>query len=174
MTGIPSKPVCAALAVTMLLVAGCAGGNAIDRAVPEAAFAESSTPLPSPVEPGSEPVGTNTADPNENAALQTVAEETQSVLPPEQEYDPVFSGTGQVANTGEYPNLGLEPRGATTQMSDAQRNALLQQMRTLSISQQKGRISPAQYRRKVAELRRLAATHSSSTIRKIEEEAEPQ
>ena len=54
-------------------------------------------------------------------------------------------------------------------MSDAQRNALLAEMQALAQAHSRGQVSTAEYNRRLALLRRLAATHSQEAIRKIEE-----
>ena len=59
-------------------------------------------------------------------------------------------------------------------MTDEKRDALLEQMQALSVAQQRGRMSTAEYQRRVAALRRLANTHSADTIEKIEENAASQ
>ncbi|TCD12395.1 hypothetical protein [Oricola cellulosilytica] len=134
------------LTIAALSVAGCAGGNAIDKGVPKTAFSEAAAP----------------AAPSEPAAG------TAAAFPPPPG-DSVFTGTGVVAATGEFPNINEMPQGETAQMTDAQRDALVAQMTALSAAHANGRISPAQYQRRLAELRRLGATHSTATIRTIEE-----
>lgn len=152
--------------VTMCFVAvaavGCAGGNAIENAVPQAAFAE----------PAGTPDSPQGAEITEEASAAVAVE--PGLLPPEEETDPVFTGTGQVANTGRYPNLNIEPRAATAQMSDTERDILIQQMSSLNAAHGNGQISEAEYRRRVAELRRLAETHSGETIERIEKPAPTQ
>ncbi len=115
-----------------LVLAGCAGGNAIDEAVPQAAFGAS----------GPQPAAANS--------------------------DPLFTSSGQAAQTGTYPNINREPRGAVPQMSDAQRDALVAQMQALAQAHSRGLVSTAEYRRRLAELRQLGATHSDATIKIIE------
>jgi hypothetical protein len=83
--------------------------------------------------------------------------------------DPLFTGSGQAATTGAYPNINLEPHGATQQLTDAQRDLLLAQMQALAEAHSQGKVSAAEYERRLALLRRLAATHSQETIKSIEE-----
>jgi hypothetical protein len=54
------------------------------------------------------------------------------------------------------------------QMSDGVRDALLTRMQALSQAHSQGLVSPAEYKRRLAELRRLGATHSDATIKIIE------
>jgi len=140
------------IGITLLIfnclgLAGCAGGNAIDEAVPQAAFGEAGAPVPA------ERPGAQAAVPGAK---------------PAPEPDPVFSGSGQAARTGSYPNINVEPRGAAPQMTDAGRNALLAQMQALAAARSQGLVSAAEYQRRLAELRTLGATHSDATIKIIE------
>lgn len=138
----------ALLIFNSLVLAGCAGGNAIDRAVPQAAFSQSAVPLPP------------TARPEVAAEAQAPAE------PPP---DPLFESSGQATLTGDYPNINIEPRRATAQLTDAQRDELVLQMQALAEARAQGNVSAAEYERKLAQLRLLAETHSQSTIDSIEE-----
>jgi hypothetical protein len=135
----------ALLIFNILPLAGCAGGNAIDRAVPQAAFAETSVPLPAPaVREGAAP------------------DEAQ---PP----DPTFEGSGRALLTGAYPNINVEPHGAVEQLSDTERDGLVLQMQALAEAHAQGNVSNAEYQRRLEQLRLLAATHSQNTIESIEE-----
>jgi len=127
----------ALLIFNTLALTGCAGGGAIDRGVPQAAFAD---------------------------ATATQAG-TEGQAPP----DPLFESSGQAALTGDYPNINVEPRGAVAQLTDAQRDELVAQMQALSRARAQGSVSNAEYERKLAELNRLAATHSQETIDTIGE-----
>lgn len=137
----------ATLTIAAMAVTGCAGGNAIDQGAPQTAYNDASAPLPAPSAPASEAAGTFPPPPR----------------------DSVLTGTGVVAATGEFPNINDTPRGETAQMTDAQRDALLAQMSALNAAHASGRISSAQYQRRLAELRRLGATHSTTAIKIIEE-----
>ena len=133
----------ALLIFNLPVLAGCAGGNAIDRAVPQAAFADANAPVP-PERP--------IAD---DAAISDA--------------DPVFSGSARVAETGTFPNINEEPHGATAQLTDVQRDALVAEMQALAETHARGGITAAEYQRRLEQLRRLAATHSEDAIKKIEE-----
>lgn len=135
----------ALLIFNSLALAGCAGGNAIDRAVPQAAFTESATP------PGMEAADTEQGPGD----------------PPRP--DPLFEGSGQARLTGDYPNINIEPGGAVAQLTDAERDDLVLQMQALAEAHAQGNVSNAEYQRRLAQLRLLAATHSQNTIESIEE-----
>ena len=141
------------IGITLLIfnclgVAGCAGGNAIDEAVPRAAFGDVGAPVPA-------------ARPDAPAVAATALE-------PEATRDPLFSGSGRAAVSGAYPNINNEPRGAAPQMTDAGRDALLTEMQALAAARSRGLVSSAEYRRRLAELRAIGATHSDATIKIIE------
>lgn len=145
--------------VAGLVLAGCAGGNAIDEAVPPAAFGDLGPPVPAQ-RPGTETEA-------EATTPDAVAPDT-AAAPPAAPRDTLFSGSGQAANTGAYPNINNEPRGAAPQLTDEQRANLLAEMQALAVAQSKGLVSRAEYQRRLAALRRLAATHSDEAIRTIE------
>lgn len=127
-----------------ITASACAGGNAIDSGVPQAAIAPvAAEPLPAPVQPGQEIA----------AQAPAPVEDTSSGAP---------------RNTGTFPNLNDEPARSTNQLTDAERDALMAEMQALQAQQQAGRVSAAAYQRRLAELKRLAATHSSTTIERIE------
>lgn len=135
-----------------LILAGCAGGNAIDEAVPQAAFGDAGAPVPA-------------QRPSLEAAVVPAPKPApQAAAAP----DPLFAGSGQATQTHTYPNINREPRGAAPQMSDAERDMLLTQMQALGQAHAQGLVSSAEYRRRLAELRKLGATHSDATIKIIE------
>ncbi len=141
----------ALLIFNILALAGCAGGNAIDRAVPQAAFSQSADSLPPPATP--------------EGAATAEAQAPAEPLPP----DPLFESSGQATLTGDYPNINIEPHGATAQLTDTQRDELVLQMQALAEARAQGNVSTAEYERKLAQLRLLAATHSQNAIDSIEE-----
>jgi hypothetical protein len=141
------------IGITLLIfnclgLAGCAGGNAIDQAVPQAAFGDVGAPVPG-ARPDAPTVAAN--------ALEPVAAP-----------DPLFEGSGRAALSGNYPNINNEPRGAAPQMTDAGRDALIAEMQALSAARSRGLVSPSEYQRRLAELRTIGATHSEATIKLIE------
>ena len=144
------KQLCIALLIfNASALAGCAGGgNAIERAVPQAAFDQAGAPVPS-----ARPAGAQGTSEDLVAATET---------------DPVFSGSGRATSTGAYPNINNEPRGAVPQMTDEQRDTLLAEMQALAQAHAAGNISTAEYQRRVGILRKLAETHSLEMIKQIE------
>lgn len=145
----------AALIFSGLIVAGCAGGNVIDEAVPQAAFGDVGPDQQQAngqgaVQPGADPFGQAAAGTNAEAAA--------------------YSGSQPPAGDGRsYPNINSEPSPSLMQMSDEQRAALLSEMQALADAHARGVVSSAEYNRRLAELRRLAATHSDEAIKIIED-----
>lgn len=137
-----------------LVLAGCSAGNAIDEGAPRSAAADQ-YPLPPPARPG---------DGAEGAGEQPSTADSQSQYAD----DPVFSGSGQARKSGQFPNINVEPQGAAIPLSDGETAAKMDRLKALGQALAKGRISVAEYNRKVAELRRLGATHSDETIKRIE------
>ena len=151
----------ACLLLSGLILGGCAGANVIDEAVPQAAFGEAGSLPP----PGEEP-------PAEDVAAVPAAKPGTGIdamaAQPNPDAEPMLQSSGQARITGSYPNINNEPRGATPQMTDADRELLLVQMQALSADHERGLVSSADYRRRLAELRNLAATHSAATLKIIE------
>lgn len=128
------------LIVSSLSLTACAGGNAIDDGVPQAAFGEAGPPA------------------------QSDFSSTQSATGP----DGVFSGSGEARQTGTYPNINRVPSGAAPQLTDDQSKLLVAEMQALSLAHSRGQVSTAEYNRRLAVLRQLAATHSDAVLEIIE------
>ncbi|WP_223477960.1 hypothetical protein [Oricola indica] len=167
----------ALLIFNFVLLAGCAGGNAIDQGVPQAAFDTAGPPLP-PAERPDESAGSETESQTAEQAPGRVSTTIRIPEPAPRRVksaaqtgsrDPLAAGSGQASVTGTYPNINDEPARSLQQMSDAQRDVLLAQMQALAQAHSRGQVSTAEYNRRLALLRRLAATHSNEAIRKIEE-----
>ncbi|WP_306117842.1 MULTISPECIES: hypothetical protein [unclassified Roseitalea] len=74
-----------------------------------------------------------------------------------------------IRNTGTYPNLNREPQSRLQAGDPRTRTALFAQMQALAAARAAGRISTQAYRARLAELQRLAATHSDETLARIEQ-----
>lgn len=66
-----------------------------------------------------------------------------------------------------YPNFGGSLNAANVQMNNEEAAALQQQLTALSKARMSGTISEAEYQRKLAELRKLAAQHGAETQAQI-------
>lgn len=87
---------------------------------------------------------------------------------PAVETAPAPAQVGAPRNTGTYPNINDEPPPASNHISDAERVELLAEMQALQAGIAAGRISPEASAARMAELERLAATHSDAVLRRIE------
>lgn len=152
-----------------LLITACAGGNAIEEGVPSAALQTNQPaafpPPASPLAAGAAPTADSTTAP---VFPQTPASAQVSTAPTATAPPASALVTGAPANTGTFPNSGVERRGATQQLSDAERDQKIAELRALQAQQQANTISPAASRARLLELQRLAKTHSRDTIRTIE------
>ncbi|WP_237367930.1 SHOCT domain-containing protein [Rhizobium sp. SL42] len=66
-----------------------------------------------------------------------------------------------------FPNFGGSLNAANVQMNNEEAAALQQQLTALSSARQSGSITEAEYQRKLAELRTLAAQHGPETQAQI-------
>ena len=65
-----------------------------------------------------------------------------------------------IASGGKFPNLGTERTAALPQLTTAEANAMKQEFKTLEQKGANGAQTEAAYRRRLAELRKLAKTHA--------------
>lgn len=70
-------------------------------------------------------------------------------------------------NTGYYPGFSEPLTSANLQMTDEEAAAQQRQLSALGSARRSGTISEAEYRRREAELRRLAAEHGQETLSEI-------
>lgn len=148
MTMIKQTALCVAFCI---LISACAGGNAIEQGVPNAALnAGSTSPFPSPAEPGSQLAESATSAPQPSAP-------------------PVSAlASGSASNTGTFPNSAIERKGETDQITNAERDQMIAELEALKGQQQGNTVSVATYKKRLLELQRLAKTHSRDTIKTIE------
>ncbi len=71
-------------------------------------------------------------------------------------------------NTGYYPGFSKPLTSASLQMTEEEAAAQQKQLSALGAARTRGAISEAEYRRREAALRKLAATHGSETLAEIE------
>lgn len=77
-----------------------------------------------------------------------------------------FVSTG-IASGGKFPNLGTERTAALPQLSAAEASAMKQEFQALQQKGPNGNETEAAYRRRMAELRKLAKTHASDAEAEI-------
>ncbi|QBK30861.1 hypothetical protein [Roseitalea porphyridii] len=134
----------------------CTSTSTVDTAFSGVEPPVSNAPLPPPASPAAEdaPVAPDAAPASGPATADAgVARPDPGVL---------------ARNTGAYPNINVEPPPASTHITDAERAALLAEMRALQAGVAAGRVSPEASAARLAELERLAATHSEEVLRRIE------
>lgn len=136
-----------------LMVAGCTSTSTIDTAfsdVGQPVVATPLDPLPAPSEPLQAP----------NAPSEPVSE--QPLLP--------VPSSGAARDTGAFPNINNEPPPSQNQITDAERVAMMAEMQALQAELDAGRVPTGTSAARMAELQRLAATHSAEVLRRIEGE----
>lgn len=69
--------------------------------------------------------------------------------------------------TGYYPGFSQPLTSANLQMTDDEATAQQKQLTALSAARRGGTISEAEYKRREAQLRKLAATHGQDTLNEI-------
>ena len=140
--------------------------------------APATTPTPALAQaPASSPQTGNSVA---SAALPTVAQPAStverrnpgivSIVPIERTNDPQradFVAQG-ARDTGAFPNIGVQPTTATTQMSAAEKYEQEARMLEILRNRENNASTRAAYDRRVAELRRLARTHAQEVERQIE------
>jgi hypothetical protein len=82
---------------------------------------------------------------------------------------PVASSSGPT-NTGAFPNINNEAAPSQNQITDAERAAMLVEMQALQAQLDAGRVPTSSSQARLAELQRLAATHSDEVLCRIEGE----
>ncbi|MBW9117532.1 hypothetical protein JNB88_28320 [Rhizobium cauense] len=104
--------------------------------------------------------------PEEKAAFAARrAAPTAVVMTPTKGEAPTESGLSHYKDG--YPGFGAPLTAANVQMSDQEASGLQQQLTALAAQRKAGTISEAEYQRRVAEFRKLAAEHGAETLSKI-------
>ncbi|MGF9695367.1 MULTISPECIES: SHOCT domain-containing protein [unclassified Rhizobium] len=70
-------------------------------------------------------------------------------------------------NSGTYPTFGKPMTAANTQIEDAEATTSEAQLSALASARASGAVTEAEYERRVAELRRLAAEHAADAEKQI-------
>lgn len=157
----PVIPMALLMGAALMAVAGCAGGNPIDDAVPTAAAIGQPAEFPPPSEPGAL---TATA-----TAAQEFPQPPTATPPPVPAFDPAEAvSSGAPRDTGTFPTVNTEPPPATNQMTDAERARLLAEMNALRNQHERGQVDTEAYRKRLLYLQQLARNHSKDKIRQIE------
>ena len=81
---------------------------------------------------------------------------------------PVAAEKAVMANAGQYPNFGRTITAANKQMADSEAAAIEGQMSALTASHSAGAMTDAEYKSRLDELRKLAASHAAEMKARIE------
>ncbi|OCJ12228.1 hypothetical protein A6U86_04135 [Rhizobium sp. AC27/96] len=84
-----------------------------------------------------------------------------------------LSNTQQYYKDG-YPSFNAPPTAANVQINDQQAGDLVKQLTALGAQCKAGTISEAEYQKRVAEMRKLAAEHGQDTLQEIQKESSAQ
>jgi hypothetical protein len=109
--------------------------------------------------------GCNKTAEEKQAFAQRMAAPTAVVMPASKG-EAVEGGLAKEPGDG-YPTFGAPLTAANVQMSDEQAAELQHQLTALGAKRQAGTISEAEYQRRVAEMRELAAQHGAETLSEI-------
>lgn len=139
-----------------MALSACSSTSTVDTAFSGVQPTVASAPLPPPVAPGE--ADRATLAPDGIAAAPASPGAPAAPAAPD----------GVARNTGAFPNINLEPPPASTHITDAERAALLAEMQVLQAGIAAGRVTPQASAARMAELERLAATHSDEVLRRIE------
>lgn len=161
--------------VVLLFASACAGGNAIDEGVPSTALqsaalqTEPLEPFPEPARPDviAEVNGTETNEAANQQSVETPSIDAEPVQLATATPPPVPARTSGPRNTGTYPSLADEPAPSDNQFSNREARRLMAEMQALQRKQQAGVVDTESYKRRLAELQRLAQTHSDKKLRQI-------
>ena len=135
------RPVVAISSVLLVALIGCAGTNSFDNA-------------------------------SDLGLTDSEASSTSKVVSQALEGDPLYAGLpAGPRDTGTYPEFRDEPTPQITNPSQADTNRIIAEMTALNAGHQAGKISTAQYNRRLAILKRLASSHSPAMLKRIDEQS---
>jgi len=158
----------ALVALVILSVAGCQTASLEDAAPRSATVTDFDASVAAP---GSAQTSVSASD--ESSADPTIIRRNPGFtsLVPIEKTVPVknkeFVATG-ARRTGQYPTIGLQPRAANIQLTDADKLAAEAEMTELLRSRASTPDARAQYEARLKQLRALAASHGSDTQQEIE------
>ena len=69
-----------------------------------------------------------------------------------------------------YPSFNAPPTAANVQINDQQAGDMVKQLTALGSQRKAGTISEAEYQKRVADMRKLAAEHGQDTLSQIQQE----
>jgi len=111
--------------------------------------------------------------PEEKAAFAKSKQAPQAVVVKSAEGKPVDEGNTQQHYKDGYPSFNAPPTAANVQINDQQAADLVKQLTALGSQRKAGTISEAEYQKRVAEMRKLAAEHGQDTLSQIQQQSPP-
>ncbi|MDL2398530.1 hypothetical protein [Rhizobium mayense] len=111
--------------------------------------------------------------PEEKAAFAKRQQPPQAVVVKSAQGKPVDEGNTQQHYKDGYPSFNAPPTAANVQINDQQAADLVKQLTALGTQRKDGTISEAEYQKRVAEMRKLAAEHGQDTLSQIHQESPP-
>jgi hypothetical protein len=106
--------------------------------------------------------------PAERAAWAARRAAPQAVIVKSNEGKPVDENATEHTSDG-FPTFNAPPTAANVQINDQQAGDLQKQLTALGAGRKAGTISEAEYQRRVAEMRKLAAEHGQDTLSQIQQ-----
>lgn len=108
--------------------------------------------------------------PAEKAAFAARKQAPQAVVVKSEDGKPVDEGSTQQHYKDGYPSFNAPPTAANVQINDQQAADLQKQLTALGSKRQSGAITEAEYQKRVAEMRKLAAEHGQDTLSQIKQQ----
>jgi hypothetical protein len=110
--------------------------------------------------------------PEEKAAFAKSKLAPQAVIVKSAKGNPVDEGSTQQHYKDGYPSFNAPPTAANVQINDQQAAGMVKQLTALGSQRKAGTISEAEYQKRVAEMRKLAAEHGQDTLTQIHQQSQ--
>lgn len=107
--------------------------------------------------------------PEEKAAFAKRKQAPQAVVVRSVDGKPVDEGSTQQHYKDGYPSFNAPPTAANVQINDQQASDIGKQLSSLGAQRKAGTISEAEYQKRVADMRKLAAEHGQDTLSEIQQ-----
>lgn len=109
--------------------------------------------------------------PEEKAAFAKRKQAPQAVVVKSANGSPVDEGSTQQHYKDGYPSFNAPPTAANVQINDQQAADMAKQLTALGAARKAGSISEAEYQKRVADMRKLAAEHGQDTLSEIQQQS---
>lgn len=108
--------------------------------------------------------------PEEKAAFAKRKQPPQAVIVKPAKGSQVEETSTQQHYKDGYPSFNAPPTAANVQINDQQAGDMVKQLTALGSQRKAGTISEAEYQKRVADMRKLAAEHGQDTLQEIQKE----